>query len=179
MSMDTLPLHPKLVHLPIALAVLIPLISGGLLLAWWRDWLPRRAWWLAVALQGLLLASGLAARSTGEEDEERVERVVPEAALEEHEEAATGFLIGGGAVLALALGAALLRRESLARGVAAATVVTTLIVLWLGFRVGEAGGRLVYQYGAGGAFSSGQGAKPGAAGQPMAPGPGGGDDDRD
>lgn len=162
--MDMLPLHPKLVHLPIALAVLMPLISGGLLLAWWRDWLPRRAWWLAVALQALLLASGLAARSAGEEDEERVERVVPHDAIEEHEEAATGFLIGGGVALVLALGAALLRREGLARGVAATTVAATLAVTWLGFRVGEAGGKLVYQYGAGAAFSGG-----GAAGQPAAP----------
>lgn len=170
--MDTLPLHPKLVHLPIALAVLMPLISGGLLLAWWRDWLPRRAWWLAVALQAVLLASGLAARSTGEEDEERVERVVPHDAIEAHEEAATGFLIGGGAALALALGAALLRRESLARGVAVATVIATVAVTWLGFRVGEAGGRLVYQYGGGGAFSgaaAGSPAPAGAEGQPAAP----------
>jgi uncharacterized membrane protein len=175
-SMETLPLHPKLVHLPIALAVLMPLISGGLLLAWWRDWLPRRAWWLAVALQGLLLASGLAARSTGEEDEERVEKVVPHDAIEEHEEAATGFLIGGGVTLALALGAALVRRrEGLARGVAAATVVATLVTMWLGFRVGEAGGRLVYQYGAGAAFSAG-GTKPGADGPAEVPAAGGAPD---
>ena len=42
--METLPLHPKIVHLPIALAVLMPLITAGLLIAWWRDMLPRRAW---------------------------------------------------------------------------------------------------------------------------------------
>ena len=42
--MDTLPLHPKIVHLPIALAVLMPLITAGLLIAWWRDMLPRRTW---------------------------------------------------------------------------------------------------------------------------------------
>ena len=43
-----LPLHPRLVHLPIALSVLMPLVTSGLLLAWWRGWLPRRAWVVAV-----------------------------------------------------------------------------------------------------------------------------------
>ena len=31
-----MPVHPMLVHLPIALAVLMPLVSAGLLIAWWR-----------------------------------------------------------------------------------------------------------------------------------------------
>ena len=34
--MEALFFHPKLVHVPIALAVLMPLLSGSLLLAWWR-----------------------------------------------------------------------------------------------------------------------------------------------
>lgn len=98
--MDTLPLHPKIVHLPIALAVLMPLITAGLLIAWWRDMLPRRTWWIAVALQAVLVGSGLYARETGEADEERVEARVGEAPLEAHEEAATVFVIG--ALVALA-----------------------------------------------------------------------------
>ena len=86
-----LPLHPKLVHLPIALAVLMPVLTGVLWIALLRGWLPLRAWLLAVGAQVLLLGSSVLAMRSGENDEERVERLVPEAALEAHEEAAERF----------------------------------------------------------------------------------------
>lgn len=159
-----MPLHPKLVHLPIALAVLMPMLSLGLLLAWWRGALPRRTWILVIAFQGLLVASGFAALRTGEQDEERVERVVPEAAIEAHEEAAELFVIGGGVVFALALGAGVVRRERIALAGAALATAGTVVVLGLGYRTGQAGGELVYRHGAAAAFtdrgagSAGQGA---------------------
>lgn len=158
--MDTLPLHPKIVHLPIALAVLMPLITGGLLVAWWRDILPRRAWWGAVVLQAILLATGLVARSTGEADEERVEAVVGEAALEAHEEAADAFTAAAALALALTVAAGVVRREPAARGLAAAATVASVLVLGLGYRVGQAGGRLVYQHGAAAAFAGPPGSSP-------------------
>jgi hypothetical protein len=43
--MDALFLHPKVVHIRMALGVLMPLIVGGLLLAWWRDWFKRAGAW--------------------------------------------------------------------------------------------------------------------------------------
>jgi len=170
--MDTLPLHPKIVHLPIALAILMPLITSGLLFAWWRDILPRRAWWGAVALQAILLASGVYAKHTGEEDEERVEDVVGEAALEAHEEAADAFVLGGAVALLLTVAAGLLPRPRAAQAVALGATVATIAVLGLGYRVGEAGGRLVYQHGAASAFANAA-----AAGQ--GPGPARGDHDDD
>lgn len=151
--MDTLPLHPKLVHLPIALAVLMPLISAGLLFAWWRDILPRRAWWLAAALQLALVAGALVARASGESDEERMEARVGEAAIEAHEEAAGVFTVAAVASLVVIGAAALIRTPRVARGVAAAGVATTLAVLALGYHVGQAGGALVYGAGGPGAVA--------------------------
>ena len=139
-----LPLHPKLVHLPIALAVLMPLLFLGLGLAIRRAWLPPRAWFLALALQGVLLAGGFAARWSGERDEDRVEARVPEGALKAHERAANVFLVGSGAVLLLAAGAAVLRRPGAAGALRIATTLGSLGVLGLGYQVGEAGGKLVY-----------------------------------
>jgi mono/diheme cytochrome c family protein len=49
--MDLTLLHPKIVHLPIALAVLLPLVSGGVLLGWWRGFFQARVWWVVVTLQ--------------------------------------------------------------------------------------------------------------------------------
>lgn len=159
--MDSFLFHPKLVHLPIGLAVLMPLVAGGLLLAWWRRWLPARAWVIALALQAVLVGSGILALRSGEAEEERVERVVAERFIEEHEEAAEAFVWASGGVLAvMLLGLALSSRRA---GPVAATVATlgTVVVLGLGYRTGQAGGDLVYRHGAGQAYVSG-GATPGA-----------------
>jgi len=73
------PLHPAVVHLPIALAILIPgfAILGTWLIA--REFLPARSWSLIVLMQALLVGFGWLALETGEEQEDRVERVVAEA----------------------------------------------------------------------------------------------------
>ena len=152
--MEALPLHPKLVHLPMALAVLMPLLTSGVLLAWWRGWLPKRTWVLTCAAQALLVGSGWLAMSTGEADEERVEHRVPEAAIEAHEEAAETFVWGSGIVLALALVPLLLKDSRAARSTGLATVAGAIVVLYLGVQVGEAGGALVYRHGAASAFAT-------------------------
>lgn len=146
--MDGLFFHPKLVHVPIALGVLMPLVSGGLLLAWWREWLPRRGWLVAVALQATLLVSGVMALRSGEAEEERVEDVVAERFIEAHEEAAEGFVWASGGVLAMMLLAAALGSRRASFPFASAATLGTIVVLGLGYRTGDAGGRLVYQHGA-------------------------------
>ncbi|MCA9639846.1 MAG: hypothetical protein H6718_27305 [Polyangiaceae bacterium] len=152
--MDSMLFHPKLVHLPIALAVLMPLVAGGLLIAWWRQWLPGRAWVIAVLLQLLLVGSGVLALQSGEADEERVERVVAETHISAHEHAAKRFVLASAGVLGLMLVGAALSRKRSGLGIAAASVAGTLGVLALGYQTGEAGGRLVYTHGAAAAFSS-------------------------
>ena len=152
--MDSLLFHPKLVHLPIALAVLMPLVAGGLALAWWRKWLPWRGWLVAVALQVVLLGSSVLALRTGDAQADRVESVVPESFIDQHEDAAEVFTWATAGVLALMLGAALLRSRKIAVPLAAVATAGTLAVTGLGYRVGEAGGRLVYQHGAASVYTS-------------------------
>lgn len=152
--MDTLFFHPKVVHIPIALGALMPLVAGGLLVAWWRQWLPARSWLVVIALQAILLGSGIVALQTGESEEERVERVVPEQAIEEHEEAAEVFVWTSGAVLAiLLLGLATAKRRS-GLPLAALGTLGTLVVFGLGYQTGQAGGELVYRHGAASAYVS-------------------------
>ncbi len=163
--MDSFLFHPKLVHVPIALAVLMPFFTGGLLLAWWRKWLPARSWVIAVALQAVLVGSGILAIRSGDAEAERVERVVAERFIEGHEEAAEAFVWASGGVLAvMALGLVLSSRRT---GPIAATVaaVGTLVVLGLGYRTGQAGGDLVYRHDAARAYSNG-GASPNTPGAP-------------
>ena len=151
--MDALFFHPKLVHLPMALGVLMPLLSAGLLLAWWRDWLPRRAWILAIGLQAILVGSGVLALRSGEAEEGLVERVVAEQLIEHHEAAAEAFVWASGGVLTLMVLASALRSRRKGLPTAAAVTLGTFLVLGLGYRTGKAGGELVYQHGAAQAYT--------------------------
>lgn len=148
-----LPIHPQVVHLPLALCVLMPLLCGGLALAIWRGALPGRTWWLAVALQAVLVVVGVVAMQSGESDEEIAERVVPHEAIEAHEEAAEGFVWTAAGLLALMIAAGAVPGDGRRRLLAAASTVLAVVVFVLGVRTGEAGGRLVYEHGAAGAHA--------------------------
>lgn len=171
--MSTLPLHPRIVHIPIALAIIMPLVAGGILVAWGRGALDRRAWVIVVALQALLVGGALGAMSTGEADEERVEAMAPESAIEAHEEAAELFTWAAVAVLVVFAGGALLPGDRARKLATLAAAVGTIVVLGLGIRVGHAGGELVYRHNAAAAHVTG-------AGTSAAPAPSGeADDDHD
>lgn len=162
--MNNLPLHPAVVHLPIALAVLVPLLAAGTGLAVWRGALPRRAWTIVVVAQALLVATGLLAMRTGESEEERVEHRVSERAIEAHEEAAEVFLWGAGVTLAVTAAALVVP----APAVLAAAILATVVTAGLGFRVGHAGAELVY--GPGG-LTAEVPARPASAGPASSAGP--------
>jgi uncharacterized membrane protein len=152
--MPNVPLHPALVHLPIGLALAAPALVVGLGFAIARGALPRRAWWVAVGLQVLLVAGGIAAAQFGDREEKRVARVVPESLIHEHEERAELFLwsaaIGVGALTAAGLLLARRPRGAIALA-AAATVATAGLALY----TGKAGGALVYDHGAASAWLPG------------------------
>jgi len=163
--MDQLIFHPKVVHLPIALAILMPLISGGVLLGLWRGWFDRRVWILVFSLQAALVGSGVLAMNTGEHEEERVEEVVAERYIEAHEEAAEAFVWASAALLILMAGPLLLQNGRARQAVSLGAFLGTLVVFGLGFKAGEAGGKLVYEHGAAQVYVTGDvGASPIAGG---------------
>lgn len=162
--MQNVPLHPMIVHLPLALAALMPLLASAMLLCWWRDWIPgRRAWMLAVVFQVVLVGSGIAALRTGEAEEERVEQVVGGRAVHDHEEAAEAFTTAAGITLALFILPLVLPNPKLRWGSAIVAVVATVVVTVLGVRTGEEGGELVYQHGAASAYHQAGAGAPRAA----------------
>lgn len=146
-NMELTLLHPKIVHLPIALAILMPLIVGGFWALRSYDLMPRRIWWVALVFQAVLVGSSFAAMETGEIDEERAEKVVPESAIETHEEAAEVFTWATVGLLPLLLGLGFVEKRRLQHGVAAVAIAASAGVLFLGYRVGEAGGAIVYEHG--------------------------------
>jgi len=140
------PLHPAVVHFPIVLAFLLPIVALAALWRIRRGGATRPAWGIAVATAAALSGSSWLALETGEADEERVERTVGEAPLESHEEAAERFLALSGGVLLLA-GAGLLpgRLGAAARLATSAGALGLLVAVTL---VGHSGGQLVYRHGA-------------------------------
>jgi uncharacterized membrane protein len=153
--MTSLPVHPAIVHLPLGLAFVLPALAAGFAWALWSGRVRTRAWVVVVALQAVLLGAGFVAMNTGERDEDRVERVVPEAAIERHEEYAEQFVWATGATLILAALVLVFRKPPLVHALSVAAAAGTIVVAAAAIRVGHAGGQLVYVHNAAAAYSSG------------------------
>jgi uncharacterized membrane protein len=142
-------LHPAVVHVPLGLAVVLPIVLLVLVNHTRWGW-PRSAFGIAVALQAVLFLGALLALRTGEGAEERVEHRVPDAAIETHEHWATAFTWTAGGVLALLLAGWWLPANRKRFAVRAAAVAGSFAVLGLGVVAGYKGGELVYTHGAAG-----------------------------
>ena len=151
-----LPLHPLVVHFPIVLTFLLPISIAFALWAIRKGTTPRRAWALPVALAAGLTVSAFVATQTGEAQEERVERVVAESAMHDHEEAGERFLVLSGVLLVIAaVGFAPRTLGQAARLVSAAGALGLVVAAGL---VGHSGGALVYRHGAASAYVQPSGA---------------------
>lgn len=147
------PLHPAIVHLPIALSILLPFFAVGALVAIRRGARPLKAWGITTALFAALTLSSWVAVETGEQQTERVEQVIAEAPIETHEEAAEAFLLFSLGVLGVAaIGLTSGKIGTVAR---VAGTVGALALVAAGYQVGHTGGKLVYQYGAAAAYTNG------------------------
>lgn len=152
--MTSIPLHPALVHLPLGLALVLPVLAIGFSWAFWKGSIPPRAWLALVLLQAVLLGAGLVALRTGLHEEDRVESVVPKTALERHESRAEQFLWIAGLTLATATMVSAVRRPGVARAFTVATMVCSFLTAAAALRVGHAGGQLVYVHNAAAAYLS-------------------------
>lgn len=149
------PMHPALVHFPIVIALLLPLVLAG---AWYsirRGSPPVRAWSSVVAMAALLFLAAWVSVRTGQSQEDRVEEVITsEQPIHDHEESAERFLVLAGLALALSpLGLASGRWGRIGRGTMALAAVAVAIAI---YPVGRSGGELVYRHGAAAAWVSAQ-----------------------
>jgi uncharacterized membrane protein len=142
---NTLPLHPAVVHVPLGLALVMPLLLAGLVWAIVTRRFPARAWLLGLLLQGVVLGGAAIALRTGEQDEERVEARAGEVRLEAHERAAQAFTLAAAGTFVAAIVALALRnrpRPFLVSGLG--TVALSVGMLALGIQTGHRGGLLVH-----------------------------------
>jgi uncharacterized membrane protein len=146
------PLHPAIVHFPVVLALLLPVFIAGGFWAMRRGVAFRRAWLLPTVAAAALAGSAWLSVETGEDQSERVERVVTESVLDAHEEIAEAFLTGS-AVVALVAVAGMLGGMA-GRVARVATVAGSLVLVGMVVRVGDTGGQLVYRHGAASAYTN-------------------------
>jgi len=169
---NSVPLHPALVHLPLGLAFVLPALAIGFAWAMWKGKIQPRAWLAIVLLQAVLLGAGLVALKSGHNEEDRVESVVSESALQRHEALAEQFLWITGITLVAAGVVLVLRRPGAVQALTAVTVLGTFLVAGAAVRVGHAGGQLVYVHNAAAAYTSNQavsGTGKVLSGKPLAP----------
>ena len=144
------PLHPAVVHFPIVFACVLPVVAIVLWLRIRRDSGTAPSWVWVFLSAALLAGSSWAAVQTGEAEEDRVEAVVSEAAIHDHEESAERFLLITGAFLVLtSLG---LVRGAVGRAARPVAAAASIVLPVAALVVGGSGGDLVYTHGAAEAY---------------------------
>jgi uncharacterized membrane protein len=142
-----MPLHPAVVHLPIALSFVLPFLICAFALMIHNNRMSPRAWFIVLGLQLVVTGSGYVALETGETDEVIVKKVVQKEYIHEHEEKAEIFV--GSTVIALVVSiAAYFVRREIQLAMKLGVMVITLISAYLGYQAGALGGELVYEHGA-------------------------------
>ena len=141
------PLHPAVVHFPIALLLVGAVFAAAAVFV--RRWhLPL----FAAILLSLGALGAVAATATGEEEEEKVEHAMPSAEplLEEHAGWGESARNAGLLAAVIALGAATLAsRPVLGRSLSVLTALVAIGAAYGVVQAGHFGGELVYRHGAG------------------------------
>jgi uncharacterized membrane protein len=141
------PLHPAIVHFPIAL-LLVGALTAVVAVVVHRWHLPL----FAAILLSLGALGAVAATVTGEEEEEKVERAIPSAEplLEEHAEWGESARNAGLLAAVIAIGAATLAsRPVIGRFLSVLTALSAIGAAYAVAQAGHFGGELVYRHGAG------------------------------
>lgn len=144
------PLHPAIVHFPVVLATILPLVALLGFLAVGRGTAPRKAWGYVTLAAFLLFASAFVAVKTGENEEDRVEEVVDHDTIHEHEEKGERLqLMAGIGLLVIAAG---LSGGGLGRIARPIGLLASLAIAGQAYLTGDSGGELVYKHGAAAAY---------------------------
>jgi len=153
--MGELPLHPAIVHIPVGIAVVLPIAAVFVAVAVWKGRMEPRAWLIIAFFQGAALLGGWASMQTGEEEEENVEGVVDESHIEEHENLAKLFMALTAAGVAASIASLVLQQknEKASRLLMAGAAALTFASAGAAIATGHEGGELVYKHGAAGAYA--------------------------
>jgi len=96
-----LPFHPLIVHFPLALTFIMPILIIVFAVMIKMNKMQPQMWLIIIGLQVAVVVTGYVALESGENEEDKVEKIVGKKLIHEHEEAAEIFV--GSTVLALVL----------------------------------------------------------------------------
>ena len=152
--MGSLPLHPAVVHFPIAFGVVAPIFT---LLVWLlikRGHVSRLAWWAVVIIHALSAGSGALSMKLGEREEERVEKIVGKESIHEHEESAEAFVKTSLGTLGFSAVSLFLPAGTLLEVGRSVVVLGSGVAAGFVLNAGHSGGELVYEKGAARAYET-------------------------
>lgn len=145
------PLHPALVHFPIALAVLMPLIALFILIGIRKNLFNSRVWLIVIFVQSLFAISTIVAVRTGGNEEETVEKIVAEKYIEAHEELAEKVPWAAGVILLFTI-LGCLKSDKFSTSFQIFSIISMFALGGLVLKVGHSGGELVYKHNAASAY---------------------------
>jgi uncharacterized membrane protein len=146
------PLHPMIVHFPMALTFILPILILVFAFMIRGNKMSPKSWLIIVGLELALVVTGYVALETGETEEEAVSKVVTKDYIHEHEEAAEIFVGSTVLSLVLSVGAFFTRKET-GFAVKLGVAGLSLVSCFLAYRTGTLGGELTYIHGAAGVYS--------------------------
>jgi len=164
------PLHPIIVHFPIALTFILPILILVFAFMIKTKKMSHLAWLVIIGLQVATTASGYIALETGEDEEHVVEKVLDKKLIQAHEESAEIFVGFTVLALVLSIGIYFLRSE-LQFFSQLVICLVTLVSCYFAYATGHLGGELVYRHGAAQAYT-GSGTSLNEAPQGLLPTPG-------
>ncbi len=142
-------LHPAVVHLPLGIALLLPLLC---LVAVWLHFrrheespLVSRFWFAVVLALFTASAGALLSHSTGEAGEHAIEKFIPKEAIKKHEDYSEVFAALLYTMTAIASVTLILRGRLKGAGILLVSVLS-LGTLVAGYLTGNEGGKLVYEH---------------------------------
>lgn len=141
-----LPLHPFMAHIPLVLALCLPIVIVSSIVFIMKKKISPRLWWVPVIIQITIVVFSYIALETGEDQEDTVLQFVAKPFIQQHENAAEIFS-GLGVILLGLMAVVLFVGESLARNLRFLTAVLSLIPLAAGLYAGRLGGAIAYTHG--------------------------------
>jgi uncharacterized membrane protein len=148
-----IPNHPQLVHLPLVLSFVMPILS--LVFVWFlkTNKMHKNAWIILVGFQICIVATAYISLETGETEEDKVERLVGKKNLHSHEEKAEIFVAT--AVLSLSLLIVTYFIKAQFQFYAQLLTVLSLVITSItAYGAGQSGFKLVYQFAAASAYTT-------------------------
>lgn len=141
------PLHPIVVHFPIALSFLLPILALVFAFFIKTKKMNGSMWAIIMGLHLFTVGMGYLSLETGEREEDVVEKIVDKELIAEHEKYAEIFV--GVTVVATVISiVAYFIQAHLQMYVQLANVIVLLIAAFFAYETGEHGGELVYKHGA-------------------------------